>query len=231
MDSVRLNTDRSEGPSDPIERKLFDGVASDVRAVGRTGGVYGILGYLNSRVQYQFTGVGTMGAGERFHRVFDRDHPAAPPSVDSRFLQLLGGGHSDFQSTMWAPVTTTRGAVQAVLCHFDVRLRVVSAQELRVLQFVGGELTTLASEELANAHQALGATTLGMTSPSSLELAHAILTIDASTADATSAAIAMQHTCSRVMDNLRLAIGDDGCNALFVRVLRTTAASHPLRTP
>ncbi len=228
MHRMLLSTNRLDGPRDPIERELFDGVAGDVRAVGRSAGVYGILGYLNSRVRFQFTGMGTTGPGEPLHRVFDRDYPAAPLSVDTRFLQLLAGGNSDVQSTMWAPVTTSRGSVEAVMCHFDVRLRLASVQELRVFRFVGDELTTLASEELANEHQALGAMMRGMKSPSSLELANAILATDASEADAASAAMAMQQACTRVTDNLRQAIGNDGCNALLIRVMRTTAASHPL---
>lgn len=41
------------------------------------------------------------------------------------------------------------------------------------------------------------------------------------------AAAALQRACSRVRDNLREFMGDDGCTALLARALARTEAQHP----
>jgi hypothetical protein len=46
--------------------------------------------------------------------------------------------------------------------------------------------------------------------------------------DAVGAAI--QRLCTRVSDNLRQSVGDDGYNALVARVLRRTEPEHPVLT-
>lgn len=46
--------------------------------------------------------------------------------------------------------------------------------------------------------------------------------------DAVGAAI--QRLCTRVSDNLRHSVGDDGYNALVARVLRRTEPEHPVLT-
>lgn len=43
-------------------------------------------------------------------------------------------------------------------------------------------------------------------------------------------AAALQRLCTRVSDNLRQSVGDDGCNALVARVLRRTEPEHPVLT-
>ena len=51
--------------------------------------------------------------------------------------------------------------------------------------------------------------------------------LDAAPADARAAAETLQHTCNRVMDNLRDTIGTDGCAALLARSLARTEQEHP----
>jgi len=41
---------------------------------------------------------------------------------------------------------------------------------------------------------------------------------------------ALQQTCLRVLENLRDAMGEDGCNALLTRALARTEADHPALT-
>ena len=43
-------------------------------------------------------------------------------------------------------------------------------------------------------------------------------------------AAAIQRLCTRVSDNLRHSVGDDGYNALVARVLRRTEPEHPVLT-
>ena len=43
-------------------------------------------------------------------------------------------------------------------------------------------------------------------------------------------AAAIQRLCTRLSDNLRQAVGDDGYNALVARVLRRTEPEHPVLT-
>lgn len=43
-------------------------------------------------------------------------------------------------------------------------------------------------------------------------------------------ATAIQRLCTRVSDNLRQSVGDDGYNALVARVLRRTEPDHPVLT-
>jgi hypothetical protein len=67
-------------------------------------------------------------------------------------------------------------------------------------------------------------------SPTSLETARRLLARDAApgrVGDQTLAADALQRSCSRVFDNLRDAMGDDGCTALLARALARTEDRHP----
>lgn len=45
--------------------------------------------------------------------------------------------------------------------------------------------------------------------------------------DPANVAAALQRTCTRVVDNLRDAMGDDGCTALLVRALVRSESHHP----
>lgn len=67
-------------------------------------------------------------------------------------------------------------------------------------------------------------------SPTSLEIARSLLAREAAQgkeAEPESVGAALQRTCSRVSENLRDAMGEDGCNALLVRALARTEANHP----
>ena len=73
---------------------------------------------------------------------------------------------------------------------------------------------------------------IGMTtseSPAAREIARQLL--ERESADATEAAglgVTMQRTCTRVADNLRRSVGEDGYSALLVRALARTQSDHPV---
>jgi len=62
-----------------------------------------------------------------------------------------------------------------------------------------------------------------------LETARVVLARDApaNRGDSALAAAALQQSCSRVFENLRDAMGDDGCTALLSRALSRSQADHP----
>lgn len=215
-------------PDDRIERALLDGVLSDVRLVGRIGGIDGILAYLNARTRFRFTAIGSMGLEQPFRRVYDRECPHAPLSFDARFEQLMAGAVTDVCSTLSAPIVTTRGQYCGALHHYDLRPRLAPQRETRVLQFVGEHLTSLMGRELENAQGAF----VGMTpirSPAAYAIARQLVAREPAAADAPAAiAVAMQRACTRVTDSLRRTVGDDGCNALIARTVAATIAEHPV---
>ena len=70
-------------------------------------------------------------------------------------------------------------------------------------------------------------------SPASLQVARNLLAREAATDNAggpETVTSAMQRTCSRVVANLRDALGEDGCNALLARALARTERDHPALT-
>jgi hypothetical protein len=69
----------------------------------------------------------------------------------------------------------------------------------------------------------------GTRSPVSRELARQLIARETAGADDPGAvATAMQRLCTRISDNLRRAVGDDGYNALLVRVLTPETGEHPV---
>jgi hypothetical protein len=67
-------------------------------------------------------------------------------------------------------------------------------------------------------------------SPTSLEIARSLLAREEAhgkEAEPELVGAALQRTCLRVSENLRDAMGEDGCNALLVRALARTHANHP----
>src|SRR5437868_11481789 len=73
---------------------------------------------------------------------------------------------------------------------------------------------------------------IGMTGPRSpvaLELARHLLERETSdTADAARAGVAMQQAYTRISENLRRSVGEDGYRALLARALARTASDQPV---
>jgi hypothetical protein len=63
------------------------------------------------------------------------------------------------------------------------------------------------------------------------DMARRLLAQETKGADQPDAVVAgIQQLCTRVSDNLRQSVGDDGYNALLARVLRRTEPEHPVLT-
>src|SRR5688500_2412182 len=64
-------------------------------------------------------------------------------------------------------------------------------------------------------------------STSSVQMAQRLIARAAGRSDTATVGAALQVTCTRVTNNLREAMGDDGCTALLVRALVRTEPHHP----
>ena len=73
---------------------------------------------------------------------------------------------------------------------------------------------------------------IGMTtseSPAAREMARQLLQREmASATDVTGPGAVMQRACTRVAENLRLSLGEDGHSALLARALARTESDHPV---
>lgn len=174
---MRTNTSevraqRMSGASDRISRALLDGLERDFLVAHQVGGLHAALGLLNARTLFRFTAFRVIDDElSRVNSIYDRDNPgtlrrssgelcavaravaddgvrvSAEVSRTPAPLRLTGDTRSP--SHVCALVWTDSGKPWAVLCHYDVRLRLVPASEQMVMNHFGDRITTLCPELLA----------------------------------------------------------------------------------
>jgi hypothetical protein len=140
--------------NDVIARTFFAAIETDLLVAGRMAGVHGMLGCLNARARYRFTGIYPLvqRGVTRMAYLYDRELPGPANTDDPDFariaLAIVAAERPSGAATEVRRLTTIEAGVGAmllsgdglpwgVLCHFDLRLRAAPPTELPVLKFLG----------------------------------------------------------------------------------------------
>lgn len=141
-------------------RKAPGGIESVVTGLMREGGVRRVLGYLNTRTRYRFTGVYHVDPPLlRNMHLFDRENPAlecsgAVSRLDETYCSITANGSAPFTTAdstrdprltehaareavlcyVGVPIRLASGATWGTLCHFDLRPRLTPDGEIAVLE-------------------------------------------------------------------------------------------------